>query len=328
MTTITTNLPTPYPPAIVHPHGIWQLDADYVTPGVASVYVIRQGERLAIIETGTAYTVPHILDHIAALGLTPEQVDYVIPTHVHLDHAAGAGKLMAECPNARLVIHPRGAAHMIDPSKLEAGTRAVYGDERYDSLYGALIPIAAERVIEAADAFTLDFNGRTLTFLDTQGHAKHHFCVLDSGSNSIFTGDTFGVSYRMFDNDAGENLLFVTTTPIHFDPEAMRASILRLAGLKPEFMYLTHYGAIRPTEHNVQQLLDSLDTVVAIAEQQQTPVEGRLQRITDSLAAWLLERVQQVNPAFDITLAKQWLATDANLNAQGLEVWLTKKSQA
>ncbi|MDP2547127.1 MBL fold metallo-hydrolase [Oceanobacter sp. 4_MG-2023] len=318
--------PAQYPTPIHHPHDIWQLDAEYVTPGVASVYIIQQEDRLAIVETGTCHTVPHILEQIHQLGLTPAHVDYVIPTHVHLDHAAGAGHLMAWCPNAQLVIHPRGAAHMIDPGKLEAGTRAVYGAEKYEQLYGSLLPIAAERVIQASDGFTLDFNGRTFTFLDTQGHAKHHFCVHDSASNSIFSGDTFGISYRAFDADDGQNLLFVTTTPVHFDPPALRASIERLAGLKPERIYLTHYGPIVPHADNVSQLLQSLDAFVAIARQEIAPPEGRSDRIQQRMMAYLLAQLETINPAADLDQARHWLSMDVNLNTQGIEVWLQRQA--
>ena len=313
---------------IQHPAGIFQIDADYVAPGLASVYLIRQGDRLALIETGTASTVPRVMAAIAELGLTPEHVDWIILTHIHLDHAAGAGALMAKCPNARLVVHPRGAAHMINPQKLEAGTRAVYGDEAYNRLYGALIPVPAERVVAAIDGFTLKFNGRTFTFLDTPGHALHHVCIHDSLSNSLFSGDTFGLSYRLFDSRDGRVLLFVTTTPVHFDPDAMRASIKRICALNPQFVYLTHYGPVRPDAANVQQLLQSLDAFVAIAKGELGKPEGRVERMKQAIADWLLQRARALNPEVSAETARRWLATDADLNAQGLDVWLARQEKS
>lgn len=304
-------------------NGIHQIDADYVAPGVASVYLIQEGDRLALIEAGTNNTVPHILSALEHLGLTPEHLDYVIPTHVHLDHAAGAGAIMRACPNAQLVIHPRGARHMVEPAKLEAGTRAVYGDEKYEQLYGALIPVDQNRVIEAPDNFQIDFNGRVLTFLDTPGHAKHHFCVYDGGSNSIFSGDTFGLSYRPFDTKHGEVLHFVTTTPVHFDPEAMRASIQLLADLQPAQVYLTHYGPVAASPQNLQQLFDSLDAFVAIAQAEKDRPTGRTERMAEAILDWLVDRALSLKPELDRDFARQWLATDANLNAQGLNVWLS-----
>lgn len=312
---------------IQYPAGIMQIDADYVAEGLASVYLIRQGDRLALIETGTANTVPHVLAAIAELGLTPEHVDWIILTHIHLDHAAGAGALMEKCPNAKLVVHPRGAAHMIDPAKLEAGTKAVYGEDNYRKLYGALIPVPASRVVEATDGFTLDFNGRTFTFLDTPGHALHHVCIHDSLSDSVFSGDTFGLSYRVFDHAQGGILLFVTTTPVHFDPQAMRASIERIAALKPAAVYLTHYGPVAADEHNVQHLLASLDAFVAIAEAEKGQPEGRTGRMAEAISNWLLARVREINPDMDEAFSRRWLATDAELNAQGLEVWLSRQEK-
>jgi len=307
-----------------HPNGIYQIDANYIAPGVACVYLVRQEDRLALIETGTVNTIPHILKVIEDLGLTPEHLDYVMPTHVHLDHAAGAGAMLAHCPNAKLVIHPRGAAHMIDPSKLEAGTRSVYGDEAYERLYGTLTPAAAERVVEAPDNFSVDLAGRTLTCLDTPGHARHHFCVHDSGSNSIFTGDTGGISYRQFDGENDDVFWFVTTTPVQFDPAAMRHSIERLLSLSPEYLYLTHYGAVRPVADKVESLLNSLDAFTAIAEAERVTPEGRAERMGEQVMTWMLAQLRQRNSEVDEVFARQWLATDAKLNAQGMDVWLQR----
>lgn len=307
-----------------HPNGVYQIDANYIAPGVACVYLVRQDDRLALIETGTVNTVPHVLQVIDDLGLTPEHLDYVMPTHVHLDHAAGAGAMLAHCPNAKLVIHPRGAAHMIDPSKLEAGTRSVYGDEAYERLYGALTPADAERVVEAPDNFSVELAGRTLTCLDTPGHARHHFCVHDSGSNSIFTGDTGGISYRQFDGENDEVFWFVTTTPVQFDPVAMRHSIERLLSLSPEYLYLTHYGSVRPTPEKVERLLQSLDAFTVIAEAERATPEGRAERMGTQVMDWMLEQVRQRHSDVDEAFARQWLATDAKLNAQGMDVWLQR----
>lgn len=308
-------------------NGIYRIDADYVLPGVACVYLLRQGDRLALIESGTANTVPHVLAAIAGLGLTPEHLDYVIPTHIHLDHAAGAGALIAQCPNARLVIHPRGAAHMINPAKLEAGTLAVYGEATYRKLYGSLVPVPEDRVIQAPDDFGIDFNGRTLTFLDTPGHALHHFCIHDSASNSIFSGDTFGLSYRQFDGDDGRVLLFVTTTPVHFDPDAMLNSIARIGALQPDQVFLTHFGPVLANDDNLQQLEDSLNAFVALAEAETGKPDGRVERVSAGIMNWFLQQVRERGLDVPEDFCRQWLATDANLNAQGLEVWLQRQEK-
>lgn len=309
-----------------HSHGIYQIDADYVEAGVACVYLIREGDDLAVIETGTIHTVPHILDTITAIGLSTENVRWIIPTHIHLDHAGGAGELMEQCPNAELVIHPRGAAHMIDPAKLEAGTMSVYGEERYRELYGELKPIPASRVVEAADNFTIDFNGRRFTFLDTPGHALHHFCVHDAGSNGIFSGDTFGLSYRQFDKN-GSVLLFVTTTPTQFDPDAMNASIKRMADMNPEQIFLTHYGPVAASEENLEQLRNSLTAFVELAEAQLGSPENRKELLSQQILDWLLKQITDRGIDVDLGFARNWLNSDAKLNAQGLDVWLLRREK-
>ena len=165
-------------------------------------------------------------------GVAPAQVDYVILTHVHLDHAGGAGQLMARFPNARLTVHPRGARHMIDPSRLLAATVAIYGEEETRRIYGEILPVPRERVIETPEGATLRLAGRELLFLDAPGHARHHVVVRDGETGHIFAGDTFGLSYRELDQD-GRQFSFPTTSPSQFDPPALHRSIDRMLALGP-----------------------------------------------------------------------------------------------
>src|SRR5207302_9438248 len=130
---------------------------------------------------------------LAQLGIAREAVDYLLLTHVHLDHAGGAGRPMQELPNARALLHPRGAPHMIDPAKLMAGSRAVYG-ERLDELYGTLVPIPAERVRAVEDGEHVRPGGRTLELTHVPGHALHHYAGVAGAHPSIFSGGTFGIS--------------------------------------------------------------------------------------------------------------------------------------
>src|ERR1700757_292396 len=129
-----------------HPHGITAVDAEYLYPGHAAAHLIVDAGRAAFVDVGTNSSVPYLLAALDELGIARAAVDYLLLTHVHLDHAGGAGALMQELPNARAVLHPRGAPHMLDPEKLIAGSRAVYGAERFEKLYGDLIPIPSERV--------------------------------------------------------------------------------------------------------------------------------------------------------------------------------------
>src|ERR1700761_4677571 len=184
-------------------HGIHTIDTGFVRPRFDAAYLLVENGRAAFIDCGTNYAVPRMLEALAQAGLSTAEVDWLILTHVHLDHAGGAGKLMAHLPNARLVVHPRGARHMIDPSQLWAGASAVYGEDVMETTYGRLQPIPAERVIEAPDGHVVLLAGRPLLCLDTPGHARHHLSVYDERANACFTEDTFGLSYREFDTVNG-----------------------------------------------------------------------------------------------------------------------------
>ena len=304
-------------------HGISLIDAEYLYPGVVAVYLLQQDDQLAIIETGTANSAANILTVIESQGFSPDNVAYIIPTHVHLDHAGGAGELMQHCSNAQLVIHPYGARHMIDPSKLIAGTIAVYGEEKFKQLYGELKPIDAERVIEAPDNFELFLGERRLLFLDTPGHARHHFCVYDEGSQGIFTGDTFGLSYHKLTTEAGP-FIFPTTTPVQFDPPALLQSIDRLMDLNPKQMYLTHFGNIEPTDAVVKQLKKRIHDFTEIALAEKHNDSDRLQKIEQGLKDYLLAELTAMQCHQPLDFLEQFLRNDVSLNAQGLDIWLEK----
>lgn len=305
-------------------HGIGAVDAIYNRRHCHSaIHVMVEGDAAAIIDTGTNRSIPSLCRILQERGIAPEQVAYVIVTHVHLDHAGGAGEAMRRFPNAKLVAHPRGARHMIDPSKLVAGTVAVYGEDATRAIYGDIVPVEAARVIEAGEGYTLDLNGRTLRFLDTPGHARHHFCIYDEQSASIFTGDTFGISYREFDVD-GRPFIFPTTTPVQFEPEALHASIDRLMALKPQAAYLTHFSRVVGLESLAADLRCRLDDCIALARGVAGAGEARhrdlVARLEDYFMAELAAHGCQLSREASVAL----LAADFELNAQGMEVWLDK----
>ena len=246
------------------PHGIHTIDTGFVRPRFDAAYLLVERGHAAFIDCGTNHAVPRLLAALDEAELSPAAVDWLILTHVHLDHAGGAGELMARLPNARLLVHQRGARHMIDPAQLWAGASAVYGEAVMEQTYGQLRPIAAERVVEAVDGHVLELAGRPLRCLDTPGHARHHLCVFDARANVCFTGDTFGLSYREFDSARGPFIL-PTTSPVQFDPPALHASIDRLLALRPTAMYLTHYGRVEDVERLASDLHAQIDAMVALA---------------------------------------------------------------
>lgn len=299
---------------------IHTFDAHYLRPGMVAVHAIVEQGHAILIDTGTRHAVPHFLRELDLLGVSPERVDYVIATHVHLDHAGGAGALLAACPNARLVVHPKGARHLIDPAKLIAGSIAVYGQARFAELYGEIVPAPAERVIEAGEGFRIDFHGHALTFLDTPGHARHHFCIHDAGSHSIFTGDTFGISYREFDV-AGRAFIFPTTTPVQFEPEALHASIDRLMALNPQAAWLTHYGRVTDLPRLAAEQHRLIDEFVRLTRAVAGEGEARHAALKEALGACLLDALRAHGCTLPEAQMRELLAGDIELNAQGLLVW-------
>ncbi|MFI4982864.1 MAG: MBL fold metallo-hydrolase [Nevskiales bacterium] len=309
-----------------YPHHISCIDTELLRTGLACCYLLRSGDRYAFVECGTALSVPGLLRVLEQRGIAPEQVAYVMPTHVHLDHAGGAGQLLRRLPDAKLVIHPRGARHMIDPTKLIEGATAVYGAENLAAMYGEIVPVPEERVIVANDGFKLDFSGRELLFFDAPGHARHHYAIWDAESRGIFSGDVFGLSYREADGPMGP-YLFPTTTPVQFEPEAWNLTLDRFLALDPAYVYLTHYGRVG----NVQELAHRLRRGLVAYQQmarQHAGAPDRHAAIKGALMAHALRELQAMNAPLSERQARDLLAFDMELNTQGLEVWLDKEKAA
>jgi glyoxylase-like metal-dependent hydrolase (beta-lactamase superfamily II) len=300
--------------------GITAVDTEYVRPGLDASHLIVHGGRAAFVDTGTSLSVPLLLAALEEKGLERDQVDWVFVTHVHLDHAGGAGELMAALPNATAVLHPRGARHMIDPGRLIEGSKAVYGEEEFNRLYGEIRPIPAERVHIVADGERLSLAGREFEFIHTEGHAKHHYCIVDAAAAAVFTGDCFGISYRELDTAAGP-FIFPTTTPVQFDPEAAHATIRRLLSYKPARAFLTHFSCVSAPAALAPQLHRDLDEYVKIAVAHRDD-EHPEASIRVALRDWMFSRLDEhgVDPAPE--LRDEVLGMDLALNAQGLAVWL------
>ena len=298
--------------------GISVIDSGYFSSDFAAIYIIKHNNKVAIIETGTAFSVSNVQKALKQDGLSFMDVVYIIPTHVHLDHAGGAGELMKQCRNASLIVHPRGSRHMIDPTKLIAGAMAVYGEQKFKKLYGEIIPIEASRVIEADDNFILDFEGRELKFIDTPGHARHHFCIWDIQTKSMFTGDTFGISYRDLDY-SDEVYIFPSTSPVQFDPEELIKSIQKIMEYNPQRVCLTHFAAIRPSQKVVEQLIDGINFVSNLAKKYATKDDAKLV-IHNEMMDYFLEGIEK-SGFKDHNFCRNRLELDVKINTLGLIHW-------
>ena len=296
--------------------GVTRIDAAYVKSGMVSFYLLQAADAYAVIETGTVHSVPTLLRLLETRGIQPDQVQYVIPTHVHLDHAGGAGAMMQHFKQAQLVVHPRGSRHLIDPTKLVAASREVYGEELFDRLYGEIVPVSAARVLAADDGLCLDLAGRQLLLRHTPGHADHHLCVWDVHSRGWFSGDVFGISYQWF-RFGGADYCMPATTPSQFRPQELKASIELLAAQSPERIFLTHYGELAYTNELKQSLLAQIDYYVKMAGQYGQQVD----QLEEAIMDYSMERVAAMNTAAETVDMRELFRHDARLNAQGLAVW-------
>lgn len=308
-------------------HGIFTIDTGFQRPRFDAAYLVVENGRGAFIDCGTQHSIPAMLQALSARGLAPGDVDWLILTHVHLDHAGGAGALMRRLPNARLAVHPRGAPHMIDPEKLVAGATAVYGEEEIARSYGEILPIDEARVHVVEDGQTIELAGRPLLCIDTPGHARHHLCVWDERSRSWFTGDTFGLSYREFDNDEGAPFVIPTTSPVQFEPEPLKQSIATMLARDPQAMYLTHFGRVDEVQRLAAELVEQVDAMVALAVAADAR-EDRHAWLVTALTGLYISRAKGHGCALSPDEARALLGIDIELNAQGLEVWLARQKQA
>jgi len=313
-------------PEFVEPLGddLFVIDTGFERPQFDAAYLVVDSGRAAFIDTGTNHAVPRLLAALQALSLAPDAVDWVIPTHVHLDHAGGAGLLMQSLPSARLAVHPRGERHMIDPGALYAGATAVYGEVEMARNYGRPLGVDPGRVTVTADAKTLTLGTRPLEFMHTPGHARHHHCIWDARSRTWFTGDTFGLSYPQLVNHNGR-WITPTCAPVQFEPEPLKASVARLLERNPLALCVTHYGRVPNAAHLRRLLLDQIDDLAAIGERQRH-AEGRHQALRGELSQLYRRRLSDHGFA-DVDAAMRWLAMDVEINAQGLASWLDRASR-
>lgn len=298
------------------------IDSHYVSPEKAAVFMVVEGDRVAFVDNNTNRAVPHLLEALTNQGLTTEQVEYLIVTHVHLDHAGGTAELLKHCPNATVLAHPKAARHLVDPSRLVAGAKVVYGEAEFDDLYGIIEGVPEDRIRIMEDGEKLDWGSRSLTFIYTKGHASHHFSIYDSGSDGVFAGDAFGLA-RTSEARPGIPFTVCSSSPPEFDPEEARLSVQKILDTGAARIFLTHFGAFDDMGTRAKHLLRSIDQMEAIGRD-----AAALDHAGDDLLAYCEGRVAEVfqehlqwcgveDPEGDF----EWLAGDAFLNALGLRFY-------
>jgi glyoxylase-like metal-dependent hydrolase (beta-lactamase superfamily II) len=306
-------------------NGVYLIDTLYLRPGLAASHLVVDDGRAAFVDTGAAPAAPRLLAALDELGIPRENVDYLFLTHVHLDHAGGAGQLIQALPHAKAVLHPRGAPHLIDPTKLVAGSIAVYGETLYHQLYGELIPIPTDRVVVTEDRQRLKLGRRTFEFIDAPGHARHHHCPIDLDHREVYSGDNFGICYRAFDTDRGPFML-PTTTPVQFEPDALHATIDRLMSYRPQRIFQTHFGPVRDLERLAHDLHEAIVELVRIARQHASAPD-RTRRICEDMFRYFDARLDEHGYSGVLAQRHALIDADVQLNTDGLTVWLDKEGR-
>ncbi|HLE54366.1 MAG TPA: MBL fold metallo-hydrolase [Thermoplasmata archaeon] len=211
-----------------------------------AVYLIDD-DRKAIVETGTSWEVPRILEAVRAFGLKTEDVDALIVSHIHLDHAGGAGFLLESMPRAKVYVHEKGYKHLADPTKLLASAQAALGAE--SEYFGTMVPIAEKRLVSVMDGDRLDLGKHELVFLDSPGHAPHELTILDEANRCVYTGDAAGLYFP------GDEILMPVTPAPAFDLEKNLQTFERLLSLEPRALLFSHYGPHRRPKEAIESMM-------------------------------------------------------------------------
>lgn len=302
-------------------HARYTIDCD-VLPAFTAAYLRVAGDECAFVETHTAHALPKLMNELAARGKKPEQVRWVVVTHAHLDHAAGASAVLAKCPNATLLAHPRAARHLIDPSKLVASATGVYGEERFAKLYGRIDPIPEARVKILEDGATFELGGATLTVHHTAGHAKHHFIIDDPAISSVFTGDTFGLVYPALQSHG--RFALATTSPTDFDPIEARKSIEKVLSLDETSACLTHFDAVQDLAQCAEQLHRWIDRSEKWLDREAAS-DHSMDRMHAEIARDLRAAIEEETSGKLTKSEWDLLSLDIDLNAQGVAFVANKK---
>lgn len=308
-------------------HARITVDCDVTSEFTAS-YLRLAPHECAFIEAHTAPALPKLLAALKQAGRAPESVRWVVVTHAHLDHAAGASALLRACPNATLLAHPRAARHLIDPQKLVASATSVYGAKRFAELYGTIDPIPAQRVRALDDGATFELGDATFQVFHTAGHANHHFVVHDPTLDEVYTGDAFGLVYPALQHHG--RFVLASTSPTNFDAAEAHQSLERIVDLRPERVCLTHFDAYSDVAEIASQVgawVDRAEAWVETCARSGDPVE----RITTRLAQWWREAIERESTRRGLRFgeaAAKLLALDIDLNAQGLAFVAMKRAEA
>lgn len=301
------------------------IDSTLIRKSFAGTYLIEDSGEAALIEVSTSHALPHIISTLDKLNIDSKQVKYIFVTHIHLDHAGGAGVLINKLPNAKLVVHPSGFKHMIDPSKLIQGANAVYGEEVVKNDYGDILPIEKNRIICCEDNQEFYVGSRKLKTIYTPGHARHHISIFDEKTRGIFSGDSLGLCYPEMEVN-GRKFYQPTTTPTAFEFEKMVDSIEKMFLLNPEKIYFTHYSICNEPFEVKKQILKRLNDYKNIVFSTRRRGDERVKELKEKLGNYYISEAIEHGSKMTRTEILNLFDIDINLNAMGLALWYERLS--
>lgn len=301
--------------------GIYRFDTHYVRPSHTSCTIVVDSGRAAIFDTGVPGNVDSLVAAVESLGLSADAVDWVIVSHAHLDHMAGVGPLMQRLPAARVAAHPSAVQHVIDPTKLEKGSRSVFGDAFVDHYYAGVEPVAAERVVDTDDGDTITVGERELRALHAPGHAWHQQAIWDARTATVLAGDAFGLSYPELDGPDGP-FVILPTAPPQLAPDAMHATLDRIVGLAPQRVQPVHFAPIDTPERVAGELHRIMDEWLDITLEA-TSVDDLTERLIAACAADLERRGR----GDEVEAMRELYSMDLQVNAQGLWHWRRRREE-
>ncbi|MFC7133002.1 MULTISPECIES: MBL fold metallo-hydrolase [Salinibaculum] len=277
----------------------------YDTAEYGSVYIL-DAERPALVDTGIGTNYEAILDAMDQVGIAPEDLEVIAPTHVHLDHAGGAGYLAAECPNADVYVYELGARHLVDPERLWEGTKAAVEDQI--AYYAEPKPVPEERIVELTDGDTIDLGDHSLDVHHAPGHAPHQVVFHDPANDGVFTADAAGILTPGLDGPRQ------TSPPPTFDLDQVLADVEMLRDLDPAALYYGHFGD-SPTA-------DNLDAYAEVTREWVADVEAARERLADDEA--VIEHFVERTEAVDAWGEEKGRAEE-RMNVRGILTYLDNR---
>ena len=296
------------------PDGVTGIDTHMGGASEITAGFLLAGERPALVETGPAKVASVVAEGVTRAGVAPEDLGWIVLSHIHLDHAGGVGDLVRTFPNATVVVHPFGAGHLVAPERLLASSARVYG-ELMDTVYGGLTPVEASRIKAVEDGEVIDLGGRRLELIHAPGHARHHIAVFEPDLGALFAGDAVGVLLP------GSQVLRPATPPPDFDRDLALRSLRAFASRNPAHLVLTHFGPITPPAERLaeaeERLLRWCEAAEAAAREHGPEV--------DHIEAALKERFEQEEGRPSSDGDRFRLLNTYRSNAAGLARWIRQR---